>query len=325
MAIINISDVTEGIVTGNGSFDKIMASLNAQLQKEFDAHRIKQTEYANVYLSALQSALTQSIAFELGKQGADKAADQIDSDITNSNAQAAQDLLLTQAKIDLIVEQTESENKSNEVNGVIDLQKLDIQSTTTVREAQSTQDILNKQQDLILTTSKTTSEDKINALNGVIDNQILEIIAGTSLTDNKSASELKSALDIVSTTSSRDEQSAQDLLNKGEALLKTTTEINLLTQKTLTEEAQTLNVLSDGTTVFNTTTKEGLGLSGKQQALYVRQSDGFLRDAEQKAARIYADNFAIRRTTNSAEDVSGTGMTDPDIKLALDKLQAGVP
>ena len=65
MVDIQITDVTTGAINGTGVFDKLMASIKVQIQEEYDAGRIKGSDYATVYLGALQSVLSQSMEFVL--------------------------------------------------------------------------------------------------------------------------------------------------------------------------------------------------------------------------------------------------------------------
>ena len=65
MIDIQITDVTTGAISGTGVFDKLMASIKVQIQEEYDAGRIKGSDYATVYLGALQSVLSQSMEFVL--------------------------------------------------------------------------------------------------------------------------------------------------------------------------------------------------------------------------------------------------------------------
>jgi len=71
---VSISDLTsnlatnDGVVTGDGVFDDLMEAINTQLKNQYDLGRITGTDYANVYLGALQSAIQQSVAFSLGQE-----------------------------------------------------------------------------------------------------------------------------------------------------------------------------------------------------------------------------------------------------------------
>jgi len=78
-------------------------------------------------------------------------------------------------------------------------------------------------------------------------------------------------------------------------------EIGLLQQKKLTEEAQ-ISDLVNGSVVD--------GVIGKQKGLFQKQTDGFDRDAEQKAAKILVDTWAVRRSTDTGESANSTNKLD---------------
>ncbi len=99
-----------------------------------------------------------------------------------------------------------------------------------------------------------------------------------------------------------------------EQRLKTTEETGLLAQKKITERAQTVAAGVDDDSVI-----------GKQRRLYQAQTDGFTRDAEQKAAKALIDTWNVRRTTDEATVADGTNMLDDaTIGRAVSKLLAGV-
>lgn len=82
---------------------------------------------------------------------------------------------------------------------------------------------------------------------------------------------------------------------------KIAAEERLVKWKTTTEQAQTLSTVKnadDDTDIVLLNGSTAVGTMGKQQLLYQRQADGFLRDAEQKAAKLFADLAAVRYTTN---------------------------
>lgn len=95
-------------------------------------------------------------------------------------------------------------------------------------------------------------------------------------------------------------------------------EILLLNQKAATEEAQTLE-----TTTYGSTPGSVAGVILKQKNLILNQTEGFIRDAEQKAAKILMDSYAIRRSTDSAE-VPPTKADNADINQFIDELAAGL-
>ena len=62
----------------------------------------------------------------------------------------------------------------------------------------------------------------------------------------------------------------------------------LLVEQTESARAQTLNTRTDGVTV--------VGVLGKQKDLYTQQITSFQRDAELKAARVFADAWTVQKT-----------------------------
>lgn len=66
---IDITAVTDGSnsVAGNGAFDEMMKAIVAHLTVEYDANRITSDQYPQVYLGAMQTALTQAVTFVLQK------------------------------------------------------------------------------------------------------------------------------------------------------------------------------------------------------------------------------------------------------------------
>ena len=65
MTDITINDVTTGTLEGTGVFDKLMQIVKVHLTDEYDNGRLKGPEYAQVYVSAIQAVLAQSIEFAL--------------------------------------------------------------------------------------------------------------------------------------------------------------------------------------------------------------------------------------------------------------------
>lgn len=96
--------------------------------------------------------------------------------------------------------------------------------------------------------------------------------------------------------------------------LQTTAQTVLIQQKTATEKAQIVESGVDDNSVI-----------GRQKTLYKAQSDGFQRDAEQKAAKLLTDTWNVRRTTDEGTVVDATNMlNDVTIGRAISKMLAGV-
>lgn len=91
-------------------------------------------------------------------------------------------------------------------------------------------------------------------------------------------------------------QKENELLTEQKAKLQQ--EVELLKQKLYTEQSQILDATS--TTPVATPANTGIvGVIGKQKALYNNQSDGFIRDAEQKAAKMVFDHLAVSASTTT--------------------------
>lgn len=95
---------------------------------------------------------------------------------------------------------------------------------------------------------------------------------------------------------------------------KSDQETALLTQKVVTEAAQVSPTGVDADSVI-----------GKQKALYSAQTSGFARDAEQKAAKLLADTWSVRRTTDEGTQADNSNMLDNgSIGRAISKMLAGI-
>lgn len=96
--------------------------------------------------------------------------------------------------------------------------------------------------------------------------------------------------------------------------LKTASETALLDQKKVTEQAQVVAVGVDENSII-----------GKQKKLYEAQTNGFSRDAEQKAAKLMVDSWNVRRTTDEGTVADGVNMlNDAAIGRAVTKLLQGI-
>lgn len=102
-------------------------------------------------------------------------------------------------------------------------------------------------------------------------------------------------------------------INKSQNL-QVVAQTSLVTQKVATEKAQTSGIAIEPTSVI-----------GKQIALYTAQSNGFTRDAEQKAAKTLIDTWNVRRTTDVGTVADETNkLNDVNIGRAVEALLNGV-
>ena len=77
MADISYSTLSNATtaIDGTGNFDKLMKVVTLHVEAQFTAGRITGTDYATVYLGALQSTLAQAVSFTLNMNKANKEAD----------------------------------------------------------------------------------------------------------------------------------------------------------------------------------------------------------------------------------------------------------
>ena len=64
----NVATSATYVVTGDGVLDDIMETVNAHLDAQFKLGRITGTDYATVYLGAMQAAVTQAVQYALGQE-----------------------------------------------------------------------------------------------------------------------------------------------------------------------------------------------------------------------------------------------------------------
>ena len=74
--VITINDLTNGSTvnqtwTGTGVFDVLIDAVNSNIEIQYQKGRITGSDYATVYLGAMQAVLDQSVKFMLGKTDVD--------------------------------------------------------------------------------------------------------------------------------------------------------------------------------------------------------------------------------------------------------------
>jgi hypothetical protein len=86
----------------------------------------------------------------------------------------------------------------------------------------------------------------------------------------------------------------------------------LYAQKTTTELAQT------------SMTPAATSVMGVQNALMVRQTENYKRDAEQKAAKIMTETWSVRFNQDDTIPFASAGLSDTNIAAAVDALLDGI-
>lgn len=137
-----MADITvEGITNtgGTGVFDKLMESINGQIETQYLNNRITGADYATVYLGSLQTALAQSIQFAMQE-------------------------VLTESQIDSIIADTDLKAKQLEIAGIEKLAKqFELDNLLPVQLEKATEEVesANKQQLLADAQLKTAYADRV--------------------------------------------------------------------------------------------------------------------------------------------------------------------
>ena len=139
VAPLTIDDITSGSVTGTGIFDKLMATVAAQLQSEFQADRITKSDYGQVYVSALNATLAQAIQFLLTRDQAAIQAATLVTQLELLELQKAQ-LQLQNEKLALEKLQTEQQTLLIASQVLTDAAQRGLIEQKTITETAQTQD-----------------------------------------------------------------------------------------------------------------------------------------------------------------------------------------
>ena len=204
VAPLTIDDITSGSVTGTGIFDKLMATVAAQLQSEFQADRITKSDYGQVYVSALNATLAQAIQFLLTKdQAAIQAAILIGqyekialekAQLQLQNEKLALDKLQTEQQTLLIASQILTDGKQRDL----------ITNQITLINSQTQTD--QAQRNLINQKTVTEAAQTQDGYAGIVGQQkALYAAQTTGFTRDAEQKAAKLALDILATQLSTDD------------------------------------------------------------------------------------------------------------------------
>lgn len=296
MTAVTIGQLTSATVDGTGAFDVLMKATKAHLDGEFLKGRIKGPEYSTVYLGSLEQSMQTAVAFLLQNQKVDLELQLLTKQI------ALADVEVQKATAELAIIEAQLPKVAAEI-AHIEAQTLLVnqQKTNLVAEA------LNiPKQGLLIDAQKDQSLQQ--TLNLVAEE--LGIDQRTALTTQQVVNAVQEKLVLVA----QECKLQAEFDNIQAATLRVNEETALLTQKTATERAQILSTGVDSDSVI-----------GRQKGLYLAQTTGFTRDAEQKAAKLLIDSWSVRRTTDEATVADNVNkLLDTNVGRAVDKLLAGV-
>ena len=289
---VDITNLTHATIDGNGVFDVLMRTVNAHLQKEWAANRLKGTEYSTVYLGALESTMNTSLQFLLAK---DKL-----------NAELA---ILEQQLVNLKVEEINATKQGL----LLDKQRDDLVAATALKIQQKANLV-----DELLTNAQqrsnlATEQARISAQTTQINAETQNVPKQGLLIDAQKDTQLQQKLNLAS---------------ENQAIIAKTANTAQQTANLLAEAA---NIPIQGAVYTSTRLKadaekalliDKLTTEASQRTVLAAQASGYKRDAEQKAAEIMTRAFAAIATTTGMDSAaaSGYGISQGNVSAAVSKL-----
>ena len=296
MTAVTVAQLTTSTLDGTGVFDVLMRTVRAHLDSEFKLGRIKGPEYSTVYLGSVEQSMQSAIAFLLQNQKIDLEVQLLTKQI------ALADVEVQKATAELAIIEAQLPKVAAEI-AQLEAQTLLInqQKANLIAEALN----IPKQGLLIDAQKAQVTQQTLNLVS-----EELGIDQRTALTTQQVVNAVQEKLVLVA----QECKLQAEFDNIQAATLRVNEETALLTQKTATERAQILSTGVDSDSVI-----------GRQKGLYLAQTTGFTRDAEQKAAKLLIDSWSVRRTTDEATVADNVNkLLDTNVGRAVDKLLAGV-
>lgn len=314
-----LRDLLKEVNIDDGVFDALIDNVEKHLEVQFSKTRITGPQYAEVYLGAIQTAMSQAIQFALGLRTANAQAAFIEAQ-TLTEAQRllteVQNTALTTEQKNLILAQIAQVNAetalttqktATEVNETA--KRLNEVDLVAAQEALVVQQRLTEIQTTALVTSQKTKTDEEKAL---LTQKILTEVQETLLVTANTAKTNSEKLRVDAETTLLGSKNNTEIATE----LKVDAETALLAEKQATEYAQTHDTaLVGGLPVA--------GIVGAQTVLYERQADGFLRDAEQKLTKIITDQWSVQRSTDTGL-TAPTEFADTSINAIVAKAKTGI-
>lgn len=357
--VVEIGDLTENSITGNGAFDILMSSVSKHIAQEYSASRIKGADYANVYLGSIQSVLDRALEFVLTQPELnlklqileiERQKALIDKDISEEQkALLAAQTLKTLAEVNLVNAQITVTNAEaprveaqtallaqQRTNAVIEAGILTNNAAKVLKET----DLVAEQITEVSARADLIGQQAINAVaeKALIESNALKTTAEIALVGNQ-ADKVQSELELI------DEQKLNVIVEKAFTVQRTANaviegtvleatecklkaEFDVLVETKAKIAAETALLTQKRVTEVAQVNSAGVdsnSVIGKQTQLYGAQIAGFQRDAEQKAAQIMANSWGVRRTTSENEPANSSNkLWDPEIGKAIGKMLQGV-
>lgn len=311
---IDIEDITTGSIDGTGIFDQLFKIATLHMDEQYSSSKIRGAEYAKVYLGSITEVLSQSVAFALQKDKLSLELQLLKKDEAKLDAETD----LIRAQIQQILNSIEVQNDE------LELKKAESQAQVALlvrQEEKLTQDIaLLLKQSEKLTQDIALSKKQEEKLDSDIQNDKTRLDLDAQRIENEienlRVQREKLQADILAIQAQR-LKIENDIAIDTEALTlkreETEGQLSLLKWKVETEKSQTVG---DSTNVY--------GMVGSQLKVHEAQASGFLRDAEQKIAKIMADAFNVQYATTEAARPENFGLGQDEVRAVMQQAAKGI-
>lgn len=284
-----INELTQGTVHGTGVFDVLMQAVKSHLKGEFEAGRIRGTDYANAMAISIGQVLSESTQYATQRAKLEAELKILDAQLLDIKAGT---------KIKDVEFDIQEFNRDFKLPKELELMEKDLllkenqlelgNKELLVKQSQielATKELLVKQNQIDLGIKELVIKE---AQLGIAQKELL--IKAEQLLITKYELQYKLPADVGLVT-------AQD---------------ELYTQKTITEKAQVDNsVVGEGSVI---------ALSNN---LLGEQANAYVVNANQTAAKLMIDTWVVRHTADpegNLETDAGLRLTNADIGLAVAKI-----
>ena len=281
--------------TDAGVLDSILAKIETTIEGQWSKGYMSGPEYSQVLLGSIQSALSEGITFALSMDKATQEAQLLEK----QNATELMQLALLKEQI----EQAKVQKKILEAQllGQLEQNKLlTLQQTKVTAETshQIKETELLDLRELMMQREYETMALQQAHLTAETDHQLKE-------TELLTLQKTKLSEDIAAVTAQIALMSSQKQ--------KVDADKALSAQKLITEQANTQSGIASPDS-----------LVGKQVGLLGAQTEGFYRDAEQKATKMLLDTFNVRASQGEAIPTVDNKLMDTNIGQFITKLASGI-
>lgn len=307
---ITLDNLTVGTLTGTGAFDKMMAAVNVQLKKQFEAGRITGDAYALAYQNSIVAVLANATQFVLGKDQAKWQAVKAQMD-----ARVAE-IAATVARISLERERAETiraiynMRTSAAEYGLTKIKTANAEQEYCLIEAQVAEKNYTNQ--YMLPASLAEAQHKITSLLPLQTELAKEQVeaARAQTLDTR-----RDGITPVAGLIGRQKEGI-DLDNEIKQFTIDSTlpaQLNILAEQRESERAKTLDTRSDDVTAV-------AGSIGKQKDLYDQQIDSFIKDAQYRVAKMYLDSWITQKTLDEGL-AAPTELTNSEINDVIEAVR----